>query len=115
MSIPFVGCRAPSGRRCGTLGVMNLLTVTLPREATESVAASAAEHFRPFAEKMGAQLVVTVEGVGVHLAHDPSALHARLDRLCDAIEGLVAVAAASLPDEPSEPDDGIPQPLGRPR
>ncbi len=28
MSRPFVGCCAPSGWRCGTLGVMNLLTVT---------------------------------------------------------------------------------------
>lgn len=59
--------------------------------------------------------MVLVEGASATLTHDPSALHARLDRLCDAIEGLVATVAASLPDEPSEPDDGIPQPLGRPR
>ena len=95
---------------------MNLLTITLPREAPESALTRASAHFESFAEKLGAELVVTVEGVGVHLTHDPSALHARLDRLCDAIEALVAVAAASLPDEPPEPpDDGFPQPLSRPR
>ena len=113
--MPFVGCALPSGWRCGTLGAMNLLTLTLPQGAHESDFASAQDHFKPFAEKLGAELVVTVEGVGVHLTHDPSALHARLDRLCDAIEALVAVAAASLPDDPPEPEEGFPQPLSRPR
>lgn len=94
---------------------MNLLTVTLPREAHESDFASASEHFKHFAAKLGAELIVTVEGVGAHLTHDPSVLHTRLDRLCDAIEALVAVAAANLPDDPPEPEDGFPQPLSRPR
>lgn len=49
-------------------------------------------------------------------------LLARLDALVSAIqaqtaaiEGLVATVAASLPDEPPEPDEGFPQPLSRPR
>lgn len=50
------------------------------------------------------------------------ALVAALQAQTAAIEGLVAVNAALLDrlpvpgeEEPSEPDDGIPQPLGRPR
>lgn len=80
MFIPFVGCRAPSGWRCGTLGAMD-------NDPTPD---------HPLLARLDALV---------------ASLHAQTE----AIEALVAVAAASLPDEPPGPDDGFPQPLGRPR
>lgn len=115
MSRPFVGCRAPSGWRCGTLGAMNLLTLTCPPGTTSEDVAFIRASLEPIARSVGAEALVLSDGIGATLTHDPSELHARLDRLCDAIEALVAVAAASLPDEPPEPEDGFPQPLSRPR
>lgn len=94
---------------------MNLLTVTCPPGATSEDVAFIRASLEPIARCVGAEVLVLQDGVSATLTHDPSALYARLDRLCDAIEALVAVAAASLPDEPSEPEDGFPQPLSRPR
>lgn len=75
--MPFVGCREPSGCRCGTLGAMDN---NPPPE-------------HPLLARM-------------------DALVAALNAQTAAIEGLVAAVAASLPDEPPEPEDSY---LSRPR
>lgn len=122
MSRPFVGCPRPQGRRCGTLGAMNLLTITYPHGLSAEDQSCLEAALKPFSESLDAQLLVLGNGMQAALTHDPTALHERLDRLALAIESLVAVNAAllerlPLPGEDEEPDaeTGIPQPLSRPR
>lgn len=94
---------------------MNLLTLSYPGPISHEDHVHIKAVLTPIADRLGAEGLVLCNGMSATLTHDPSALHARLGRLCDAIEALVAVAAASLPDEPPEPEDGFPQPLSRPR
>jgi hypothetical protein len=88
---------------------MNLIVVTVPPGLSEENVEDVRAALAPVAERLNAEALVVGEDFKVNLTHDPSALHARLDRLCDAIEGLVMAQA------PDEPEDGFPQPLSRPR
>lgn len=88
---------------------MNLIVVTVPPGLSEENVEDVRAALAPVAERLNAEALVVGEGFKVNLTHDPSTIHARLDRLCDAIEGLVM---AQAPDEPSEPEEGY---LSRPR